>query len=323
MPIEEHDIRRMLEAYLAGNATEEEKQLLETFFLDHKREASQTDLRREEFLFLESRLRTNIKRRISPRKRTRRSWTWAVAASISFFVVAGFFYVFSGRSTTTPAQQQAVLLTRTTAKGQKLTIRLPDGSVVKLNANSSLSFPERFDGTQREVALSGEAYFEVVHSPSAPFVVSTSHGRVTVLGTTFNIREKPDVEEITLVSGKVRVTDRKDASVLLKPNQQARLRQSQPEIDTLSVDVQRYIEWKNNVLAFRQRSLGEAIADLENWYGVEIVLLNPELKQCTITARYENESLENVLESFKFMLKGNYTLNEKKVTISGKGCKWN
>lgn len=322
MPIEEHDIRRMLEAYLAGNATEEEKQILERFFTDHRTEVVKEDLLTEEFAFLENRLKADIKRRISPRKRTRHSWTWAVAASVSFLVVAGFFYVFSGRSTTTTAQQQVVLLTRATTKGQKLTIRLPDGSVVKLNSNSSLSFPERFDGRKREVALSGEAYFEVVHNSSAPFVVSTSQGRVTVLGTAFNIREKPDVEEVTLVSGKVRVTDQKDASVLLKPNQQARLRQGQPEIDTLSVDVQRYVEWKNNVLAFRQSLLPDAIADLENWYGVEIVLLNPELNQCRITARYDNESLENVLESFKFMLKGSYTLSDKKVTISGKGCKW-
>ncbi len=322
MPLEEHDIRRVLDAYLAGNASEKEKQILERFFLEHKNDVLKENVRAEEFVFLENRLGTDIKRRISSRKTTSRSWTWAVAASVSILIIAGFFYVFPGRNTSTPIHQQAILLTRTTAKGQKLTIRLPDGSVVKLNTNSSLSFPERFDGKHREVTLSGEAYFEVVHNPSSPFVVNTSRGLTTVLGTTFNIREMQDVEEITLVSGKVRVADHNAVSVLLRPNQQARLTESQQGIDTLSVDVRRFIEWKDNVLSFRQRQLGDAIADLENWYGVEVTLLNPELTPCKITARYENESLENVLESFKFMLKGEYTLQDKKVTISGKGCKW-
>jgi transmembrane sensor len=321
MPIEEHDFRRMLDAYLAGRATDKETRLLEEFFLDYKDEVLKDKLGPEEFVFLENRLKTNIKHRISPRK-TNRSWSWAVAASVSLLIVAGFFYLFPARDTPTRVEQQAILLTRTTDKGQKLTIRLPDGSVVKLNSKSSLAFPDKFDGKDRQVTLSGEAYFDVVHNPSAPFIVKTSQGEVTVLGTTFNIRERADFGEITLVSGKVRVADNKTTSIVLKPNQQARLSETRPGIDTMSVDVQRYTEWKDNVLSFRQRTLEDAIADLEDWYGVEITLLNPELKPCQITARYENESLENVLESFTFMLKGKYTLNDKKVTISGRGCKW-
>lgn len=321
MPLHEHDVRRILDAYLAGRATEEESRLLETFFLEHKNEMRESDLRPEEYIFMEDRLRTKIFDRISPR-RPNRSWSWAVAASVSLLMIAGFFIGFPGKENTTTMRQQATLLTRSTVKGQKLTIRLGDGSIVKLNTNSTLTFPDKFEGKHREVTLSGEAFFDVAHDSSAPFVVKTSQGKVTVLGTTFNIRENSDVGEVTLVSGKVRVTDTTDAAVFLKPNQQARLSGGRRGIDTLTVDVRPYIEWKDNVLSFRQRELEGAIADLESWYGVDITLLSPELKSCKITARYENESLENVLESFKFMLKGKYTLQDKKVTISGKGCKW-
>ena len=311
----------MLDAYLAGRATPEETRILERFFLEHKNEMLEGNLRPEEFVFMEDRIRTEISKRILPRGKNR-SWSWAVAAAVSLLIISGFLYLYPGKDNPPPMHPQAILLTRTTVKGQKLTIRLADGSIVKLNTNSSLSFPDKFEGRHREVTLSGEAFFDVAHNPSAPFVVNTSQGKVTVLGTTFNIRENSKVGEITLVSGKVKVADVANTAVSLKPNQQARLSEGRQGIDTLTVDVRPYIEWKDNVLSFRQRELEYAIADLEDWYGVDIALLNPELKSCRITARYENESLENVLESFKFMLKGNYTLQDKKVTISGKGCKW-
>lgn len=322
MPIEEHDIRRMLDAYLTGKASQEEVQILERFFRDHKDAVLKDDLKEEKFAFLEDRLKSNIRKKITPVKK-HPAWSWAVAASVSILLIAGLLYLFPSQNATPDAARQPVMLTKSTEKGQKLIIRLPDGSVVKLNANSSVSFPEAFEETKREVTLRGEAFFEVAHNPSLPFVVTTDHGQTTVLGTTFNILERPGRAEITLVTGKVRVDDRNAKSVLLKPNQQARLSARKPGIDTLSVNVEHFIEWKDNVLSFRRRTLEDAVTDLENWYGVDITLDNPQLKSCKITARYENESLENVLESFKFMLKGNYTLRDKKVTISGKGCKWN
>jgi transmembrane sensor len=323
MHLEERDIKRMIDNYLKGNASPKEVELIERFFEENRTSALAEELDEKRYVFLEKKLQNNIERRINGDGQGNQ-WTWRVAAAVAAIIVVGAaFFLLPSQKNEQIAEVPPATLVRTTSKGQKITIKLPDGSIVKLNSKSTLEFPERFTGKTREVILHGEGYFDVMHNPDLPFVVRTGSSSTTVLGTSFNIKEQSNHNvQVTLVSGKVNVSDEKNPrAVLLKPNQQALVKPASGSIDTTSVDVSRFIEWKDNVISFDETPLTEAVAMLEDWYGVEIQIRNKDIKYCRITGRYENESLENVMESFQFVLKGRYTIEGKHVTLSGKGCR--
>jgi transmembrane sensor len=317
----ENDIKNILARYLAGTATEPEKELLERFFAENTVEALQEQINPAEYKMLESRLRQKIHIKLSPRLK----WSaiaWRVAASITFIAALVVVYRLAEQKEIAIPSVQTVELVRTTERGQKVTIRLPDGTTVKLNSSSKLIFPEKFTGSTREVTLDGEGYFEVVHNPALPFIVHTDHSSTQVLGTSFNVNGKSSSSTaVTLVTGRVKVSAvAAETSITLKPSQQAIITQGKKMIDTASVDVTRFIEWKDNVVTFDDTPLNQVVAKLEEWYGVEIAVRSKSIESCRITARYDSESLENVLESLEFLLKGDYTLEGKNVTLSGEGC---
>jgi ferric-dicitrate binding protein FerR (iron transport regulator) len=92
-------------------------------------------------------------------------------------------------------------------------------------------------------------------------------------------------------------------------------------IITQAVSTEKYIAWKNNIIHFEKTSVREAAEVLESWFNVEIEIENSALENCEITAKYSDESLENILRSFQFMLKTDYTLQGQHVVLTGKGCK--
>lgn len=317
----EKELARLLDRYAQGIITSDEKKILDRFFDESKLDALKDEVEPAQFKLLEQRLKKGIDQRIS----TPSSWRpvlYRVAATLTIIAVVAYLIVLQ---TDRPVVNEIpAMLTSMTKRGQKLTVRLPDGTIVRLNSRSKLVFPEKFASDTRQVALEGEGYFEVVHDPSSPFIVTTSHSTVQVLGTSFNINEKNErATEITLVSGKVEVSSSQGSSVRLKPNQQAVIRSVDAAIDTAHVDVSKFIEWKDDVLRFDGTPMTEVVDRLEDWYGAEIVIRDKALEGCRITARYDSESLENVLKSFEFMLKGKFTLHDGKATISGKGCNGN
>lgn len=318
----EKEFNRLLDRYTQGNITEDERLLLDKFFDENKQEALESDFNPSQHELLGRRLKRGIDEKISPPMKWRLV-LYRVAASLA--LVGIVIYLISLQQKDQPiAQKVPAMLTRLTERGQKVTLRLPDGTVVKLNSRSQLVFPEKFSGGSRQVSLQGEAYFEVVHNPSSPFIVKTAQSSVQVLGTSFNVNEKSaEGTEVTLVSGKVEVSASNLNPISLKPNQQAIIRPDKGVIDTAAVDVSKFVEWTDDVLRFEQMPMKEVVSRLEDWYGTEIVIKGKEIEGCRITARYDSESLENVLKSLGFMLKAKYTLRDGKATISGTGCNGN
>jgi transmembrane sensor len=318
----EIEFRRLLDKFVEGTITGDERKVIDKFFAENLHEALRENVDVEGYVFLQKRLKQGIDQRIFPC----RHWSAAfirVAASISVIALVSYIF-FTMRSQSPVLQEAAVpLLVRSTERGQKTTIKLPDGSTVKLNSNSRIAFPEKFNGYMREVTLQGEGYFDIVKNPSIPFIVRTAHSSTQVLGTSFNVNEKnARGTEVTLVTGKIKVAASRAPETLdLKPSQQAVINTSGEHIDTASVDVSKFIEWKDNILTFNKMPMNEVVKKLEDWYGVDILVNNKAINACLITGRYESESLENVLESFRFMLKGDYAIEGKKVILTGKGCK--
>jgi transmembrane sensor len=155
--------------------------------------------------------------------------------------------------------------TLTTPRGGQFRITLPDGTEVWLNAASSLKYPVAFTGKQREVILTGEAYFEVVHNDKMPFSVHAGDMDIKDVGTHFNIMAYKDEATIktTLIEGAVNVSNGK-RDLLLKPGQQA------VGMDIQEADVDEAIAWKNGEFSFHHTSIYEIMRQLSRWYDVDI-----------------------------------------------------
>lgn len=176
--------------------------------------------------------------------------------------------------------------TISTPMGKDYSFSLPDGSKVWLNAGSSIRFPTIFTGEQRRVAVTGEAYFEVVKASQAPgfkgkdkhmpFIVTgpKDEWSVQVLGTQFNINAYAGNNNIktTLVEGSVQVKGMQKAGVILKPGQQAYLQPGE-EIAVSEVDTEDIIAWKNGRFSFQDENLESIMDQVARWYNVKIVYL--------------------------------------------------
>jgi transmembrane sensor len=161
--------------------------------------------------------------------------------------------------------------TLTTARGEQARLRLPDGSVVYLNAASSLKYPTSFASLkQRSVELSGEAYFEISKDKMHPFIVRSAKQEVEVLGTHFNINAYTDERALktTLLEGSIRLTSM-DRSEILKPNEQAILINNQITVN--EVDPDETVAWKNNEFLFKNDDFKTNMRKIARWYDVEVI----------------------------------------------------
>ena len=161
-------------------------------------------------------------------------------------------------------------------------LRLSDGTVVFLNSETTLRYPEIFAGQERKVYLEGEAYFEVAKDSLHPFKVIVNQLEVEVLGTHFNINAYPERSGIatTLAEGKVKVTNQ-DRQVILKPGEQALA--SENALQVREVEVQEFTSWKDGLFRFRQMPLEEIMIQVYRWYGIKAEFMNPDLKTMTFT----------------------------------------
>ena len=201
--------------------------------------------------------------------------------------------------------------------GQKSKIFLPDGSIVWLNAESKLIFPERFDSV-RYVELTGEAFFQVKEDSLHPFQVVTGELETTVLGTSFNVNAYSDDENesISLIEGKVTISFMEnDTSSLLLPgeqiiiNQERGIRQNQ-YFDSLQVS-----GWTKGLLVFKNAGKDEIVDKLSRWYGVNIEIIKQPSSTWNVNGYFDNQSLEMVLERLSFSKDFDFTIKDKNVTI--------
>jgi transmembrane sensor len=167
---------------------------------------------------------------------------------------------------------KAVTNIMTTPRGRQYKLELSDGTKVWLNASSSITFPTSFATNERKVSIKGEVYFEVAKDKSRPFTVNVRDVEVKVLGTHFNINSYDDENEIntTLLEGSVLV-GKKDKKVLLKPGQQAEIKNTGAlavkEIDNFDA----VMAWKKGMFYFNNASLETVLRQLSRWYDVDII----------------------------------------------------
>lgn len=235
------------------------------------------------------------KEELSPRK-----WFLRVAASLMLALALGSAGYYIGIR-----QHHSAVFTEVLSNDQQVLreILLPDGTQVTLNSNSRLTYPRQFSGKLREVTIEGEAFFEVHPDASKPFVISAGDARVRVLGTSFNVCARPGEKtvEVVVETGKVEVTAPRQAqepgrSLLLMPGEKGILFQDHQQLVKSLNDNPNVTAWKTRELIFEQKKLGDVIADLEKTYHTEIQLSDPALANLLLTAHFNHQSVDFILE---------------------------
>lgn len=168
-----------------------------------------------------------------------------------------------------------------TPRGKQYSVVLPDGSKVWLNAASSLKYPTAFSGKERQVELTGEAYFEVAHNKAKPFRVLSNGQTVEVLGTHFDIKAYADEPATwtTLLQGSVKVENSQHHTAMLIPGQQA-ANDHNGTLHTLKkINADAVLDWKNGEFVFSGESLESIMREISRWYDVEIVYKDEALRK--------------------------------------------
>ncbi len=182
--------------------------------------------------------------------------------------------------------------------GARTSFKLPDGTTGFINSGSSLKYPISFSNG-RNVVLTGEAYFDVYHDESNPFVVHTDNMQVKVLGTKFNVSAYSDApeEEVVLSSGRVELRS-VDGEVfnVLTPNQKLVLNTEENTFEVNAVEASEYTEWTEGKLVFRNEDLSQVAERLGRWYNADIVFENDGMYPYNFRATFEDETLDEVLK---------------------------
>ena len=313
------EIDKIIEKYLQGKATQEEINLIEKLeqFAENKIQGKvfRGELEKDnvkEVIF------ENVQKNVQE-KPIFRTWL-SIAASIAILISIGI-YCFTSANNNTVETQAIAYITKETTLGQKSIVTLPDGSAVKLNSGSKITFPEKFTDSIREITLEGEAFFDVVKNESKPLIITSNKLTTTVLGTTFNVEAYPNKTDIkvTLATGKVSI-DAEGKKAILIPSEQAIFNREKLNIVIKKVDIQKYLEWKDGMLRFENSTLTDAVEKLEKWYNVTIEFENRNLSNCTFTGVFKNERLQTILEHLAFVKQNvKYEfVSERKIILKGR-----
>lgn len=204
--------------------------------------------------------------------------------------------------------------------GVKSTITLEDGSKVFLNSGSKISYQKGFTDSLRVLTLEGEAFFEVAHDKSRPFIVRTGAISTTALGTSFNISSFPgDSISISLVTGVVLVKNQtSEAQEKLLPGEGIKASFEDMSWRKDKFDPEEVLSWMNKTLIFSHTAFPKASQKLENWFGVEIIFDNKVPADLMVSGKFVDESLENILKGLSYSSRFSYTIQGKKVHIQFK-----
>ncbi|MEM6840847.1 MAG: FecR domain-containing protein [Bacteroidota bacterium] len=311
--------RKLLDKFYEGKCTPEEvKQVLSWFESQQKGEQYIEDY----WHTFEEEISATQPPPLSTRKTIlpfwQRQWIRVAAILVFAFSLALLWAIYDQPPPSTPVAVQTV--EKNTLAGQRIKFQLPDGSIVMLNAESQLAYPEQFNETSRKVNLTGEAFFDVAENAEQPFIVSARGVNTQALGTSFNVRAYEDEQqvEIVLATGKVKIDfaeNEQTATAYLTPGEKVIADTHTQSLNKTKADLTYALGWKDNTLSFRETEASEVFSRLERWYGVDISFSKTK-NDWQFTGDFQGESLENVLTSIGYAKNFQFTIKQKNVTIT-------
>lgn len=207
-------------------------------------------------------------------------------------------------------------------RGGEYNLLLADGSSVKMNSESKLSFPEKFIGKDRRVRLTGEALFNVAKDMEHPFIVETKNGEIEVLGTEFNVNAYPDEKFVrtTLVNGKVSfLGEGMKNTIVITPGEQVTYDKDAGKVKISKVNPEVYTAWAEGKWIIEGQRLEDIMKQLARWYDVVVFYRNPEAKDLVFTGDLEKYSnCEVVLDIISMTTNVIFEIKDKVITVKMK-----
>lgn len=224
--------------------------------------------------------------------------------------------VYQNAGTGDQSKTASLFNTISTPRGGQYQVVLPDGTRVWLNASSSLYFPARFTGRERNVWLKGEAYFEVAKNEHMPFKVQVNGMSVKVLGTHFNIMAYEDEQEVntTLLEGAVEVSSLSHVKTL-RPGQQANLKRSTGVIGIKNANASESIAWKNGNFTFTDDSIETIMRKISRWYDVDVRYTGNLSDKSFAGSISKYEQVSEVLEMLEFTGTIHFKIEGRRITV--------
>ncbi|MBD1363161.1 FecR domain-containing protein [Mucilaginibacter sp. ZT4R22] len=312
----------LIKKYIDGTATQAEREELLLWYrqkgIDDNSWPYLSELDEAE---AKERIFKGVKRQVSdtPSARGRTGTLFykiAVAASVIGAVCCFVLWRFAQKEVA-PA-----LITISTRAGETKTLQLTDGSVIWLSAKSTLTYPASFKGPTRDVAFSGEAFFDIAKDKQHPFIVSTGSTSTRVLGTSFNISALKENDNVTvaLITGKVSFTGSKTAVSLL-PNNQVVYNKATKEARVMPIaDIDAVVGRHNGYYEYKNIPSKDVAEDLGRLYGMNIKVVG-NVQNCTFYGRIKpGESPVKFLKKMAFVLNASVTTKDSVWIIKGGGC---
>lgn len=212
---------------------------------------------------------------------------WRVAAIIIVIAGAGLltYNVFQKPMPDVVVQATAYIIADT----------LPDGSVVTLNKNSTISYPQKLKGDTRAIALKGEAFFNVTPNKNKPFIITVNDVTIRVVGTSFNVKSSNGNTEVIVETGLVQVT-RNNKTIALKPQEKVAVTKEDTALVKQQVQDQLYNYYRSKTFVCDNTPLWKLVAVLNDAYNAHIVIERKGLENLPLTTTFNNESLDNILQ---------------------------
>lgn len=317
--MDEQELRILAQKILSGTATHEEKSRVDKYYAEENEKNvvwnsnspnEEADLEKELLLNLQKHIRLN-----RPVKSIGQFSIFIRVAAVLLICVAAAF-LFTKRV-------HKINNTLAVAKNiaQNRYLLLPDSSVVLLHPGSEITY--NFNGKVRSLNLVGEAYFDIKHDASKPFVIHTGQITTTVLGTAFNIKAYQGQKvTVTVTRGKVSVSDgNKKVRAVLTPYELVEVDAQNNTLAKKQVASHTTIGWVKADMQFDELPFRDLANRLEQRYDVKINFTNRLLENCPVTGRFTGtESLQYVLNIIAQSIAASYTIDGNTVSINGKGC---
>ena len=338
--MQQKDFQNLLRKYRKGEASSEEKKMIDTWYASLENDIDQQDTAEESTSedFGWRNIYAHVKKSRNKTKH-QKLLPWYSAGIAASLVIMIVFLIFS-------IDKDSDLIRISKANDETLTwkdfvntteltqiIVLPDSSKVAIEPGGKLKFSSVFNTTKREVYLEGEAFFQVTHDAKIPFLVYANEVTTKVLGTSFIVKAIKNEQKITVVvkTGKVSVFTNREKEekslatreVILTPNQQIIYDKKEKEISKILVKNPEAILPEEEIrrMRFEEAPVSEIFKALEKVYGVEIEFDEDLFSSCRLTTVISKDDLYGRLDIICSVIGISYALEEDRIVISGSGCK--
>lgn len=331
----EDHIDELLAKYVANEATADEKAIVESWLTENSANAKHLDqlnlifnqatALKEAQQFdtdaawekVKSKLGKQETRTIEfkPQSSTFSVWLRIAASIVVVLGIGLYFRQYATKPVDVYAQQTTTIIIKDT---------LPDGSVAVLNKKSSLAYEyNRFKKT-RKLKLVGEAYFNVKHEKSKPFIIETQEVIIEDIGTTFNVKSYPksNTIEVFVESGEVKFYSNNNKGLSLKQGETGTYNKISKTFARLVETDTNVLAYQNHMFHFNNTDLGVIIDEINEVYNANLVVAKPELRGCRITVDFKGETLESIIDIISETLNLTVTKSDNQIILDGNVCQY-